>query len=368
VGRRKRGSGGITQRADGLWVGQVSRGAPDGKRRRLSFSSRRRSDVEFWIAEQGRLYARGEPASAALRTGDWLDDWLLMVTPQVKPTTARGYAIHVHKWIKPAIGAVPLLHLSPADIRRVPAAVTAAGRSPRTAQSVLITTRMALEQAVRDGRVPRNVATGVKGPRSTRRKVSAITPDRARAILAAFEDHWLEPIVTTAMGSGMRLGELLGLRWADISGERIRVTASLRPEPREDGTGYRLAIHDPKTERSIRTLEPAPFVFAALDRQRRSQRVLSEYVFTNGEGQWLDPRNVTKSFQRQLAAADLPRMRFHDLRHAYATLSLAAGVPLRVVQEALGHTSIALTASVYGHVVPELQRDAGAKLEKELFR
>jgi integrase len=110
--------------------------------------------------------------------------------------------------------------------------------------------------------------------------------------------------------------------------------------------------------------------------ERRRQAAAGEisiYVFTTegrqdhvGEAVLMDPRNVTKAFQRQLKAAGLPTMRFHDLRHAYATLMLAAGVQLRVIQEALGHTSIATTAAVYAHVLPSLQKDAASKLDEAL--
>jgi integrase len=377
--RRKRGSGGISRRADGLWVGQVSLGLrPDGKRDRRSFSSHTKGDVEFWMRETTRAFDRRESVDSRLSVSSWLDDWLAAIGPTVRPATARGYRIHVDNWIRPVIGSEQLIRLQPQDVRRVVAGVTKAGRSPRTAQSVLITLRMSLAQAVRDGRLERNVADGVRAPRLAVRKVEGLSPDQARAILAAFEGHWLEPLVIVAIGTGMRLGELLALRWQDVHDGRIRVSGSLRTVA-EDGR-YKLERSEPKTSRSVRTLEPAPFVFDALERQRRSQRVLSEYVFAvqlherpqkggrlGQEGAALDPKNVTRAFQRRLRAAGLPPMRFHDLRHAYATLSLVAGVPLRVVQEALGHTSIALTAAVYAHVLPELQREAGRKLEEALF-
>ena len=367
--RRKRGTGSLPrQRKDGLWVGQVSLGLrPDGKRDRRSFSSQRKADVEFWLREMERQHKRGDQVIDHLTVGAYLDDWIAAVTPTVRPTTARGYAIHVDLWIRPVIGSLPILTLRSSDVRRVVHGVTAAGRSPRTAQSVLTTLRMVLVAAVRDGRLERNVADGVKAPRQRITKAPVIDVQHARAVLAAFEGHWMEPLVTVAIGTGMRLGELLALRWTDAVDPVIRVHASLRPKPRKDGTGYVLDLTEPKTARSIRALEPGPFVWEALTRQRKGQRTITPYVFTATDGQWLDPANVTKAFQRHLAKSGLPRMRFHDTRHAYATLSLAAGVPLRVVQEALGHTSIALTAAVYAHVLPELQRDAGKRLDEALF-
>lgn len=322
------------------------------------------------MRETLRGYQRGDDAlDPRLTVAAYLDEWFDHVGPTVKPTTAYVYRLHIDKWIVPIIGSESLLRLDVRDVRRIPAAVVKAGRSPRTAQSILVTLRMALAAAVRDGRVERNVAVGVKAPRSVARKVEAMSPDQARAVLEAFADHWLEPLVVVAMGTGMRLGELLALRWTDTTRGHIRVTGSLRPTARQTGDPYALARVEPKTARSVRTLEPGPFVFDALDRQRKAQAqsAVSEFVFTNRAGGWLDPRNVTKAFQLEIKNAGLPPMRFHDLRHAYATLSLAAGVPLRVVQEALGHTSIALTAAVYAHVLPELQREAGKRLDEAIF-
>jgi integrase len=180
-----------------------------------------------------------------------------------------------------------------------------------------------------------------------------------------------------AIGTGLRLGELLGLRWADVTGSVIRVTGSVRPVPREDGTGYVVEWSpEAKTRRSIRSLEIAPFVAAALDAERRRQAeagVISPYVFVTvgrreraGDAVLYDPRSVTRAFQAQLVRKGLPSMRFHDLRHAYATMMLTAGVPLQVISASLGHTSVATTAAVYAHVLPELQRDAARRLDELL--
>lgn len=326
------------------------------------------------MRETLRSYDRGDDAAdPSLTLAAYLDEWFAHVGPTVKATTAYTYRLHLDKWIVPVLGNESLIRLVPADVRRLVAAVVKGDergpKSPRTAQAVLITLRMALAAAVRDGRLERNVAEGVKAPRSTVAKVDAIGQEQARGVLQTFEDHWMGPLITVAMGTGMRLGELLALRWTDVERGRISVTGSLRPTARQTGDPYRLERTEPKTVRSVRTLEPAPFVFEAIDLQRKRQAkaVRSEYVFTNQAGTFLDPRNVTKAFQLHLQQSDLPRMRFHDLRHAYATLSLTAGVPLRVVQEALGHTSIALTAAVYAHVMPELQREAGQRLQEAMF-
>lgn len=374
--RRKRGTGTLGQLPSGAWRGQFP--IPGPARDRKTFSSRNKADVELWLRETARALRAGEdPDTVRTTTADHLRDWLAEVSGQIKADTARGYSIHIETWIIPVIGSVPLTDLTPRSIRQVRDHVIAKGRSPRTAAGVLLTLRSAIRQAVNDGLLSRNVADSVKPPRKLTRLPVATTPDEARAIIAAFAGHRLEALVTVAIGTGLRQSELLGLRWRDLDGGRLRITGSVRPVPREGISGYTLQrSSEAKTRRSIRTLELPDFVIAALEAERRRQAAagtISPYIFTTagrrdhaGEAVFLDPRNVTKSFQQQLAVAGLPRIRFHDLRHAYATLMLAAGVPLRVIQEALGHTSIATTAAVYAHVLPALQKDAAQKLDEAL--
>lgn len=372
--RRKHGSGAISRLPSGAWRAQLSLPGPGRARQSKTFRSE--DDAKYWLREQTRRIRAGEdPDELRTTLGAHLDDWLANVGQTVRPLTLRGYRAQVENWIVPAIGGVRLSDLTARHVRLVRDRVTKAGRSPRTAAGVLLTLRMALGQAVDDGLVPRNLADSVRPPRTVAKPVVATSPDDARAVLAAFTGHRLGPLVSTAIGTGLRLGELLGLRWADISGDRIRVTGSVRPVPRADGKGVVLTRSpEAKTRRSIRAVEAPAFVMAALADERHRQAadgLMGAYVFvTHGRGDnagkavFLDPKNVTLAFQRQLAASGLPRMRFHDLRHAYATLMLAAGVPLRVIQEALGHSSIATTASIYAHVLPTLQRDAAAKLQE----
>jgi integrase len=371
--RRRRGTGTWYQRADGLYVAQVSRGADRaGKRHRSSFSSRSKAEIDRWLREANRAVRAGEDPDELeprIRVADHFADWLEAIGPTVRPTTARGYEILVRLWIEPAIGQLPLVRLTAPDVRRMLERIRKAGRSPRTAHAALTVLRMGLEAAVRDGLIDRNVADGIRQPRSARKPVAATSPEEARAIMAAFDGHRLEALVTTALGTGLRLGELLGLRHADVAGELVRITGAIRPQPRHDGKGWILERVETKTRGSVRTLHPPAFVRTAIAEQRRRQLrdgPSSDYVFPSEAGTPQDPRNVTKAFQRQLRATGLPPMRFHDLRHAAATVMLGAGVPLRVIQETLGHTSIATTAAIYAHVLPSLQRDAAERLDEAL--
>jgi integrase len=309
--RRKRGAGGLTQLPSGAWRGQISLAGPARDRR--SFTSRNKPDVELWLRETARAIRAGEdPDTVRTTTADHLRDWLEEVGRSVKADTKRGYSIAIETWIVPAIGSTPLTDLTPRSVRLVRDRVVDAGRSPRTAAGVMLVLRMALRQAVNDGLISRNVADSVKAPRKIQRLAPATSPDEARAILAAFAGHRLEPLVTVAIGTGLRLGELLGLRWRDIDGHRLRVTGSVRPVPREGTTGYKIERSDEaKTKRSIRTLELPDFVVAVLELERRRQVVdgaIAPYVFTT-EGRRSTPASQcssTRATSRRPSSASSP--------------------------------------------------------------
>jgi integrase len=172
----------------------------------------------------------------------------------------------------------------------------------------------------------------------------------------------------------IRMGEVLGLRWQDIDFEQSRVAVSQALQ-RQRGQG--LVFTETKTDRSRRTIAlPAPLVTALRGHRVRqleerlaagSQWQNSGLVFTSGIGTALEPRNLFRAFKKMLTKAALPDIRFHDLRHSAASLMLAQGIPLRVVMEVLGHSSISLTANTYSHVMPSLVQDAAEKMADVLF-
>jgi integrase len=216
----------------------------------------------------------------------------------------------------------------------------------------------------------RNPAALVDGPRVQRREVRLVTPGEARQLLEAFRGDRLEALYTVALAVGLRQGEALGLRWQDVDLESGTLTVRVALE-RADGR-FRLA--EPKTKRSRRTIALPDVAIRALKahRTRQSQERLlagAEWrdawglVFTNPSGAPLHGTNVTRGFRQVLDGASLPSQRFHDLRHACASLLLVQGIHARVIMETLGHSRIGLTMDTYGHVIPELQREAADKMD-----
>jgi len=249
----------------------------------------------------------------------------------------------------------------------------AQGLSPRTVRRIRATLRASLSQAVRDGIVQRNVAALAEPPSVDDRRPEPMTAAQAKSILRAVEGHRLEPLFRVALGTGMRQGEILGLQWSDVDLEDGAITVR-RALQRIDGSPQ---LVEPKSLKARRTIPLPEMAKAALETQLEQQKLErihepawsdSNFVFTTTKGTPLDGRNVTKCFQRLLAEAGLPGMRFHDLRHGFATLMLAEGMNPRIVQDFLGHSQIGLTLGTYTQVPDALLREAAQSLDNAVSR
>jgi integrase len=196
-----------------------------------------------------------------------------------------------------------------------------------------------------------------------------------RRLLDALEDDPLGPLVTVAAMTGLRQGELLGLRWQDVDIDGRQLTVRRAMALTSDGS---YALAEPKTAKSRRTINLPARAVAALVVERERQDARREalgaadwqdrlgLVFTDAAGRPRRGDSVTHAFQQRLQALGLPRVPFHALRHSCATALLAAGVPLKVVSETLGHSTITIAADTYAHVAPELRRDAADALDRAL--
>jgi integrase len=194
-----------------------------------------------------------------------------------------------------------------------------------------------------------------------RHEIRPLTPEQAQRLIEASTEDRFRALYITALGTGLRQGELLALRWADVDLEagRLRVRYTLA---RIDG---KLVLLEPKTERSRRTVILPSVVVDALLAHRTRQKmerlvagsrwIDSGHIFTTTIGSPLEAAVVTRAFQRALARAGLPKSRFHDLRHAAATFALSQGFTLEDVKQLLGHSSIVLTSNTYGHVLEQRQ-------------
>lgn len=363
----------IHQRPDGRWEARVDLGWQHGKRQRKSLYGKTRQEVAAKLA--GALRDRDEGVLRAgpdQRLGPFLEWWLESVRSSLAPKTYVAYEMYVRRHIKPELGEVVLRKLAPQQVQALLDRKLAQGLAPQSVQHIRGILRQALGRAVRFGLVSRNVAALTDPPRLVRMEVRAISPEEARTFLTAIRGDRLEALYLMALTTGLRQGELLGLRWWDIDLEagEARVGQALQRY------GGKLHFVPPKTAKSRRSVTLTLMAIEGLRAHKARQaqdRVLAgsrwqEFglVFPSTVGTPMEPRNATRAFKALLRRSKLPEMRFHDLRHGFATLLLVQGASPRVVMEMLGHSQISLTMNTYSHVIPAMQREATSKLESLL--
>ncbi len=287
-----------------------------------------------------------------------------MVRDAVRPRTVQGYRDVARLHILPTLGGVKLAQLQPGHVQQLYGALIDRGLSPKSVRNVHAVLRRALAQAVDWHLVPRNAAALAHPPRVTREEVVALTPEEARQLLTWVRgDRW-EALVALALASGMRQSELLGLRWGDVD----LATGALRVQ-RQLGRDGQFA--EPKTKKARRTIDLPASCVATLKEHRRAQteeRLLvgpdwqaTDLVFCTHQGRPLSQRNVLRAFKLVLSRAGCATP-FRAL-HTCASLLLARNVHPKVVQERLGHATVAMTLDIYSHLIPSMGRAAADQLD-----
>jgi len=317
-----------------------------------------------------------EPAPAPSPTlGVFLVDWLTHSASTRRPTTSELYDKLVRQHIVPHLGTVGLAALAPADIRGWHAALLVkpkrwggAPLSPTTVRTAHRVLRRALQDALRWELIDRNPCDAVIAPRPAEVEMRAWDAEQARTFLAYVEHDRLAAMWRLFLATGMRRGEVAGLRWIDVDLDAARLAVrSTRVLVYTD-----VQVVEPKTRRSRRAVSLDAGTVAALRAHLQRQEAeraragelwtASGYVFVREDGRPIDPDRITHLFRVAIDGCGLPRIRLHDLRHTAATLALGAGVHPKVVSERLGHSSIAITLDTYSHVLPSMQEDAAARM------
>jgi integrase len=294
------------------------------------------------------------------------------VRHEIRRSTWVSYEGFTRLHIIPHLGRIPLAKLAPQHVQRFYASRLDDGLAPATVAHLHAFLHRALGQAHRWGLVPQNVAALVNPPRIPKREMRTLNPREVRRFLEVVQGDRLEALYVLAMTTGMRLGELLALRWSDVELSTCRVSVRGTLTRGEQG----LIVTEPKTGRG-RVVLVASTAVAALrqhlatqsDERRRAGPLWAglDFVFTNELGRPLDPSNVRlRSFRPALERAGLPRIRLHDLRHTAATLMLGEGIHPKVVSEMLGHSQIGITLDLYSHVTPPMQQVAVDAIERVL--
>jgi integrase len=374
--------GHIRERSPGHWAIILDvRDPATGKRRRKwhTFAgTKRQAQIECarLISEMQRG-AYVEPHKTTI--AQFLDRWLADVKPRVSPKTHERYEQISHKNIVPLLGAVPLAKLRPDQISEAYAKALATGRrkgdgglSPRTVRQMHAIIKSALAQAVKWDILVRNPAAAVRGPKIGRSAMHTYDLEQtAELIEAARGRRVFIPILLAVLG-GLRRGEIAALRWRHVNLAAAQLAVAQSAEQTLAGVRYK----EPKSGRG-RTIALSDTLITELKahRVRQAEELLrfgerlsdDDFVVTQPDGSPLRPHSLGQEWVRFLAGHNsLPRIRFHDLRHAHATHLLASGIHPKVASERLGHSKVGITLDLYSHVLPNMQADAAAIVDGAL--
>lgn len=380
MAKRGNGEGSIYYRnSDKKWVGSVTLGK--GKRKVIYGKTRKEVQEKLKIVlhdqQQGTLVT-AQPQTVAHFLTDWLEN---THRRRLRPRTYERYREALYLHIIPSLGHIQLQKLTAQRVQAFYTRKADEGLAPATIIYYHSVLHNALDTAVKWGLVVRNVCDLVAPPRKDRFEIQPLTMEQMQHLLATLRGHKWEALFTLAMATGMRRGELLGLKWQDINFEagRLQVRRVLSRVPTHMPAREHVYVEaEPKTQKSRRSVMIAPFALEALKRHRVSQLEAKvkagecwqehDYVFCTLQGRHLGPNHVVVEFKKLLTRAGLPNIRFHDLRHSAATLLLSLGIHPKVVQELLGHTQISITMDVYSHVLPGMQQDAMRQLDAALIK
>jgi integrase len=362
----------IVQRQDRFYVVTYDGLDPlTGKeRRRWHPTGHDRADANALAARLENDTVRAAPqAGGSITLGTFLrDTWLPQKRRQVRATTAYRYSWFVDRYIDPAIGQVPLrrLRVDHLDALYSDLATTGGrhgtGLAPKTVLEVHMIVRAALDAAASRQLVERNVAQSAHArlPRAAPTVARAWAASELAAFLGYARSHRLYPALHLAAHTGMRRGEVVGLKWSDldVAAKRVSVVRTMQC------VGGRPVEFGVKTRTSRRCIDLDDTTIAHLEdwRHRLGSDGLGcerdDWMFCNTASRFLNPQSLSQLFNRITTAAGLPRIRFHDLRHTHASLLVAAGVPIKVVTERLGHAHPGFTMKTYQHVMPGMSAAA----------
>jgi integrase len=366
---------GFVKRRGTTWTAYWKVDTAEGLRQRTKGGFATRKEAEAYLTttlasiQVGRFT---EPSKLTL-TDYFVNRWLPSRKASLKPSTYDSYERTVRLHIIPSLGHLRLQNIGPEHLDALYADMLAAGAARKSVRNVHAIMHKALRDAMRKDLVIRNVADAADAPRQPRpgeNEMKTWTASEVQEFFAAVKDHRLAVAYTLAAATGMRRGEVLGLRWTDLdlSKRRLVVAHTIL------SVNYKITEGTPKTVRGRRSM--------VLDDE--TVRLLTEYrkihppaehrtelgrglVFAREDGGPIHPDYFSQTFERTVKKLGLPRIRLHDLRHTNATLGLAAGIPVKVISERLGHATTSFTQDVYMHAIPALEEDAADRLGKLLF-
>ena len=373
--RRKRGGGSLHLRKDGRWegryvVGYDKKGLPVTR----NVLARTRAECAAKLAQLRETLKEPAPAQPkpGILLGDWLDIWYQTYKKTgLRPNTQMSYERRIYQHIIPALGHIQLDKLTTHEIqefytdakksgRLVRTELYGEGLSDQTVRGIHTTLRAALNKAVEEKLLVRNPADGCKLPSDKPREMQVLTPEEIQRLLIQAKEDGCYELLLLELSTGLRRGEILALQWSDLNLK----PGVLRVERQVHRVRGELILSPPKTRAGNRTvILPAPVLKVLKDYRTTTH---SRWMFPSPvkEDSPMDPAAVRKRLQTVLERAECKRLRFHDLRHTFATASLEHGMDVKTLATIIGHVSSSTTLNIYAHVTDEMQRSAAAKIDR----
>jgi integrase len=366
---RANGEGSVYRRADGRYVAALSYADPDtGKRSRVVFYGKTSTEARRKLRDaKARLDQGSAVRDSAMTVAAWSAIWREagLVASSRKETTKALSATLLRTHIEPSVmGRVALDKLRPSHIDGFVLELRAKGLAPSSVQRIYDVLRALLDDAVRDRLLASNPARVVKQPRRERTEARYLSADEVNRLLAAAEGTRLHPLLVLIASTGLRKGEALALRWADVD----LVAGVLAVRGTLARVGGQLVVTSPKTAKSRRMLPLTPTMLAMLKSHRAAQAVErlaaanvwaeGDFIFTTETGRPVDPRNALRAVTVAAAKAGLEGVAVHSLRHSAVVTLLQAGVNVRAVSDLMGHADSRVTLDVYAHLTTDTARAA----------
>lgn len=352
----------------GTWGFRISAGRDPktGRRRYLSESGHASADdAKDALADAQRALRRGTADFTRTRVGDYLRSWLDQQEGQLKPSTHGNYSRYLTRDVIPVLGSKLLKDLRRADVAALVRSLQDDGRGATTVRRIHAVLSSALADAVQDGLLAENVAKGARLPRVDRQRVEVWTPEQAGRFLEAVAEHRLGALFELAILTGMRRGELVGLRWSDVDLLTRTITVTTQLVLTSSGVVEGTVKTDAGQGRRVPLSERAVSVLMGWRLRQDAEREEwgdayqdSGRVFAWEDGREYRPDYVSKLFHTLTEGKELPPMHFHSLRHLHASLMLASGQDLTVVAKTMGHSTSQITRDLYAHLFEDRARHA----------
>ena len=373
--RRKRGDGGVSLRKDGRWEGRAVIGY-DEKGLPVTKNALAKTKTECIAKLKALRDSIKAPAPDQLKPGillsDWLDSWYQSYKkPNLRPNTQMSYERRIYQHIIPVLGNTQLDKLTTHDIQQFYADLKQNGRllrtelygaglSDQTVRGIHTTLHAALDKAVAEKLIFRNPADGCHLPPAKAREMQVLTPEEIQRLLIQAKEDGCFELLLLELSTGLRRGEICALQWSDLNFR----TGELRVERQVHRARGELVVSPPKTKAANRSVILPASVLSVLKEYKET--VTSKWMFPSpvNEDSPRDPATVRKRLQTVLERAGCKKIRFHDLRHTFSTVSLEHGMDVKTLSTVIGHVSSSTTLNVYAHVTDEMRRTAAIKIDQ----